>query len=80
MRFFEKHLTHAKGELGGQPFLLQPWQKGYIRSLFAETNGHRKVRTSLLAIPRKNGKSTLAAGIALRCLLEDEPGGAIEDR
>ena len=77
MRFFEKHLTHAKGELGGQPFLLQPWQKGYIRSLFAETNGRRKVRTSLLAIPRKNGKSTLAAGIALRCLLEDEPGAEV---
>ena len=77
VRFFEKHLTHAKGELGGQPFLLQPWQKGYIRSLFAETNGRRKVRTSLLAIPRKNGKSTLAAGIALRCLLEDEPGAEV---
>ena len=77
VRFFEKHLTHAKGELGGQPFLLQPWQKSYIRSLFAETNGHRKIRTSLLAIPRKNGKSTLAAGIALRCLLEDEPGAEV---
>jgi phage terminase large subunit-like protein len=77
VRFFEKHLTHAKGELGGQPFFLQPWQKGYIRSLFAETNGRRKVRTSLLAIPRKNGKSTLAAGIALRCLLEDEPGAEV---
>ena len=74
MRFFEKHLTHAKGELGGKQFLLEPWQRGYIRALFAEDNGKRKVRTSLLALPRKNGKSTLAAGIALRCLLEQEPG------
>jgi phage terminase large subunit-like protein len=74
VRFFEKHLTHAKGELGGKPFLLQPWQQEYLRALFAEENGRRKVRTSLLALPRKNGKSTLAAGIALRCLLEDEPG------
>lgn len=74
VRFFEKHLTHAKGELGGKPFLLQPWQREYLRALFAEENGRRKVRTSLLALPRKNGKSTLAAGIALRCLLEDEPG------
>jgi phage terminase large subunit-like protein len=74
VRFFEKHLTHAKGELGGKPFLLERWQKDYVRSLFAEVNGRRKVRTSLLAVPRKNGKSTLAAGIALRCLLEPEPG------
>ena len=74
VRFFEKHLTHAKGELGGKPFLLEPWQKDYIRALFAEENGRRKVRTSLLALPRKNGKSTLAAGIAIRCLLEQEPG------
>ena len=77
VRFFEKHLTHAKGELGGKPFLLERWQKDYVRSLFAEVNGRRKVRTSLLAIPRKNGKSTLAAGIALRCLLEDEPGAEV---
>jgi phage terminase large subunit-like protein len=72
--FFQKHLTHAKGELGGKPFLLEAWQRDYIRALFAEENGRRKVRTSLLALPRKNGKSTLAAGIALRCLLEPEPG------
>ncbi len=77
MRFFEKHLTHAKGELGGKPFLLQPWQRDYLRALFAEENGRRKVRTSLLALPRKNGKSTLAAGIALRCMLEDEPGAEV---
>ena len=77
VRFFEKHLTHAKGELGGKPFMLEPWQRGYLRLLFAESNGRRKVRTSLLALPRKNGKSTLAAGIALRCLLEDEPGAEV---
>lgn len=77
VRFFEKHLTHAKGELGGKPFLLEPWQRGYLRALFAEEGGRRKVRTSLLALPRKNGKSTLAAGIALRCLLEDEPGAEV---
>ena len=77
MRFFEKHLTHAKGELGGKPFLLESWQRDYLRALFAEENGRRKVRTSLLALPRKNGKSTLAAGIALRCLLEPEPGAEV---
>ena len=77
VKFFEKHLTHAKGELGGEPFLLEPWQRDYIRALFAEENGRRKVRTSLLALPRKNGKSTLAAGIAIKCLLEPEPGAEV---
>jgi phage terminase large subunit-like protein len=72
--FFERYFTHAKGELGGKPFALEPWQRDYVRALFAEENGQRKIRTSLLALPRKNGKSSLCAGIALRLLLEDEPG------
>ena len=74
MLFFERLFTHAKGELGGKAFVLQPWQRQYVRALFAEENGQRKIRTSLLALPRKNGKSSLCAGIALRLLLEDEPG------
>ena len=72
--FFEKLFTHAKGELGGKPFTLQLWQQNYVRALFAEEDGKRKVRTSLLALPRKNGKSSLCAGIALRLLMENEPG------
>jgi phage terminase large subunit-like protein len=74
VRFFHKHLTHAKGELGGKPFTLEPWQQDYVRKLFATEGGTRKVRTSLLAIPRKNGKSSLCAGIALKLLMENEPG------
>jgi phage terminase large subunit-like protein len=35
--------------------LLEKWQRDYVRQLFAETNGRRNVRTSLLALPRKNG-------------------------
>jgi phage terminase large subunit-like protein len=72
--FFEKLFTHAKGELGGKPFALERWQKQYVRSLFEERDGKRVVRTSLLALPRKNGKSSLCAGIALRLLMEQEPG------
>ena len=72
--FFHDYLTHAKGELGGKPFVLERWQQDYVRRLFATDGGTRKVRTSLLAIPRKNGKSSLCAGIALKLLMEDEPG------
>jgi len=54
--------------------VLERWQQDYVRRLFATDGGTRKVRTSLLAIPRKNGKSSLCAGIALKLLMEDEPG------
>ena len=45
-----------------------------MRKLFASEGKTRKIRTSLLAIPRKNGKSSLCAGIALKLLMENEPG------
>ena len=78
IRFFEENLTHAKGELGGKPFLLEPWQKTYIGRLFGTVrDGLRQYRTSLLAIPRKNGKSTLCAGIALKLMFDGEPGAEI---
>jgi phage terminase large subunit-like protein len=79
VRFFEENLTHAKGELGGRPFLLEQWQKDYVRTLFGtlRPDGMRKYRTSLLAIPRKNGKSTLCAGIALKLMFDGEPGAEI---
>jgi len=79
VRFFAKHLTHARGELGGKPFVLQPWQADYIRTLFGtlRPDGMRQYRTSALFIGRKNGKSTLAAGIAIRLLFDKEPGAEI---
>jgi phage terminase large subunit-like protein len=78
VRFFEENLTHAKGELGGKAFLLEPWQKDYVGRLFGTMKGEvRQYRTSLLAIPRKNGKSTLCAGIALKLMFDGEPGAEI---
>jgi len=78
VQFFEKNLTHSKGELGGKPFLLEQWQKHYVGKLFGTLrDGVRAYRTSLLAIPRKNGKSTLCAGIALKLMFDGEPGAEI---
>jgi phage terminase large subunit-like protein len=79
VRFFEENLTHAKGELGGKPFLLEEWQKAYVRKLFGtlRRDKTRQYRTSLLAIPRKNGKSSLCAGIALKLMFDGEPGAEI---
>lgn len=79
--FFEKVLTHTKGEWAGQPLKLADWQADkIIRPLFGwkRADGTRRFRTAYIQIPRKAGKSTLAAGIALYLLLADgEPGAEV---
>jgi len=78
IRFFEKHLTHTKGKYAKQKFILAPWQRTIIRDLFGtlRPDGSRQYATAYVEIPKKNGKSELAAGIALFCLLCDEEAGA----
>ncbi|NBW09717.1 MAG: terminase large subunit [Caulobacteraceae bacterium] len=79
--FFERILTHSKGALAGQPLRLSDWQyRDIIYPLFGTLlpDGRRRYRTAYIEVPRKNGKSTLAAGIALYLLLaDDEPGAEI---
>jgi phage terminase large subunit-like protein len=77
--FFEKLLTHTKGEWSGKSFLLLPWQRDdIIRPLFGwkRADGTRKYRFAYIEVPKKNGKSTLAAGVALLLLFADEEPGA----
>lgn len=80
-RFFEHVLRHTKGRFAGQPFILQPWQRKLLRSLFGwkrKNDGTRRYRYAFIEIPRKNGKSTLASGIALYLLVADgEPGAEV---
>ena len=77
--FIENHIRHIKGELGGQTFKLLDFQKKIISDLFGwkdrETN-LRRFRTAYLALPRKNGKSTLISGIALYMTLADKEPSA----
>ncbi|HEU0139607.1 MAG TPA: terminase large subunit [Bryobacteraceae bacterium] len=80
VRFFECYLKHTKGRFAGTPFLLPPWQAKIIRDIFGTLgpDGFRQYRTAYVEIPRKNGKSEIAAGIALKLLLADgEPGAEI---
>lgn len=79
VKFFERVLVHVKGEWAGQKFILQPWQRDeIIGPLFGwrRADGTRRFRTAYIEIPRKNGKSTLAAGIALYLEFADEEQGA----
>jgi len=80
-RFFQELLQHGKGEWAGKPFLLAPWQRDeIIRPIFGQMrpDGLRRYRTVYIEVPRKSGKSHLAAGIALALLFADgEPGAEI---
>jgi phage terminase large subunit-like protein len=69
-------LTHT-GDFNGQPFALRPWQeRDIIRPLFkTRPDGLRQYRTCLLMLPRKNGKTELAAAIAIYGLLFDRSSG-----
>ncbi len=81
VKFIESFITHVKGELGGQKFILEDFQKEQIiKPLFGwvDKNGLRKYRTCYIEIPRKNGKSNLSAAIALYMLYADgEIGGEV---
>ena len=56
-------LKHTKGKWRGIPFELLPWQDQIIRTLFGtvKENGYRQYNTCYCEIPKKNGKSELAA-------------------
>jgi phage terminase large subunit-like protein len=71
-------LRHSKGEWAGQPFTLAPWQVFVVGCLFGwkRADGLRRFRTAYCAVPRKNGKSTLSAGIGLYLLVADGEQGA----
>jgi phage terminase large subunit-like protein len=79
IRRFIPLLKHTRGDFAGQNFLLQPWQDDYLNRLFNTKNpdGKRTYRTSLLALPRKNGKSQLAAAIGLFMTFCDDDGAEV---
>lgn len=52
------------GEFAGKPFRLRDWQQEIVRGIYREVDGERVVRTALITIGRKNGKTQLAAGLA----------------
>jgi phage terminase large subunit-like protein len=64
---FIQCLSHTKGIWSGKPFLLMDWQEQIIRDLFGimKPNGYRQFNTAYIEIPKKNGKSELAAAVAL---------------
>ena len=64
---FIQCLCHTKGTWAGKPFELIDWQEQIIRDVFGtmKPNGYRQFNTAYIEIPKKQGKSELAAAVAL---------------
>lgn len=70
-------LAHTKGKYARQPFELADWQVRILKKLFRQRrSGARQYRTCLMMLPRKNGKTELAAALALYFLFKDGEMGA----
>ncbi len=80
--FCRKYLRHYKGPMRGKPVTLNPWQRfvfGCIYGWKLVVDGERtdiwRFNFVYIEIPRKNGKTTIAAaGAAYDCLLMEETG------
>ncbi len=73
IRFIE-NLTVPSGVGAGEPFILRPWQKRWIRDIYEPVlpDGSRRIRRAVLSIARKNGKTALVAALVLAHLVGPE--------
>ncbi|MEP6610178.1 MAG: terminase TerL endonuclease subunit [Burkholderiaceae bacterium] len=73
IEFFADVLKLNGGEFEDRPFVLQPWQKFIVGSLFGwvDSLGVRRFQVAYLEIGKGSGKSPLAAGIGLFMLVAD---------
>ena len=79
IEFIEKYCKHSKGKWAGKTIQLELWQKAFIEALFGfidKDTGTRKYKKGILFVGRKNGKSTIDAGLGTYMLTKDGEGGA----
>ena len=81
VEFFPRFLCLVDGEWAGRPFNLAPFQAEITRQIFGwrkTSDGSRRYRFARIWIPRKNGKTTWAAGFAhLLTVGDGEPGAQV---
>ena len=80
IEFIEGYCRHSKGSAGGKPFLMEVWQRAFTACIFGwiDDSGFRQYQEALMIVGKKNGKSTLAAGIGLYMMVADgEPGAEV---
>ena len=79
IHFIEKYCKQSKGKWAGKAIKLELWQKAFIEAAFGfvdKETGYRKYTKVALFVARKNGKSTIASGLANYMLTKDGEGGA----
>ena len=79
IKFIEKYCKHSKGKWAGKPVRLELFQKAFIQALYGfvdEDTRLRKYKKGVFFVARKNGKSTMDAGLGNYMLTKDGEGGA----
>ena len=74
IRFFS-NLIQSKGrQFKGKPLILEPWEAFIVYSIYGwrRANGLRRFTYAYVEVPKKNGKTTLAAGIGIKQLGFDQ--------
>lgn len=72
LRFVEEFVLVPKGVGAGEPFRLRDWQAQIVRGAFAPGK-----RTALVSLPRANGKTALAAALAVAELFIGPPSAEV---
>lgn len=79
--FIERYCRVTKDSVGGRMgelIVLRPWQKRLLNCMLAtDEDGQLLHRQALLGLPRKNGKSSILAGLVLWQLVAGPAGGEI---
>lgn len=77
-RFIEQ-LPCTAGVFAGELLRLRDWQRDMIEAVYATEGGRRQIRTALWTMPRKQGKTQIAAALALAhlCGPESESRGQV---
>lgn len=79
--FFPECVKHVEGELAGEPFRLEDWQRSFVANIFgwkrkdSSNRTVRRYRKALLYVPRKNGKTPFAAALSLYVFFCDNEAG-----
>ena len=85
IQIIEKTFVHDKGQrldgtpLRGEPFLLEPWQKFIIYNIlgfFHKGTIIRRFKEAFIMVPRKNGKTRMAAALAWALALLERLSGS----
>lgn len=78
---FAEAMPHIKGsQYAGKKLEMMDWQCFILTTVFGwvDKTGNRRFKTAYIEVPRKNGKSTMSAPVALYLLAADgEPGAEV---